>query len=235
MPIEPEKLVSNLGNSMADLYKVGGLMLTFVFVGALLMLGGHFVPGTNSRLVVILGAVVTIASLLLYALPQMQTAGAKRKTQDFCDHISGNWWERVTPIQGAALSWITIQAHPSTGTVVLNGCAFDSQGAEYARWESVASCVDADEAKVFYHWRGYQVTAPQNRYEGFGEITFRVAGEKVDTGNGVFFDARVGANSFTTKSFDLRRSTEPREEKTVEGGADRDVIAALIRKKLDEF
>lgn len=199
------------------------------------MLGGNYIPGTNPRFMVTVGAIVTFVCLLLYAVPQMQVAGASRKMRDFCERIAGNWWERVTPVQGTALSWITIRALPATSTVVLNGRAFDNQGAEFAKWDSVASCVDAEQGKVFYHWQGYQTAAPQIRYQGFGEITFGVAEGRLDSGDGIFFDARLGPNTFSTKSSRFHRSTDPHEQQTVEEGADKSATAALIQKKLSEF
>ena len=117
MPTELGKFSSGLGNTMTKLYKVGGQMLVFVFLGALLMLGGNYIPGTNPRFMVTVGARVTFVCLLLYAVPQMQVAGASRKMRDFCERIAGNWWERVTPVQGTALSWITIRALPASSTV----------------------------------------------------------------------------------------------------------------------
>jgi hypothetical protein len=51
----------------------------------------------------------------------------------------------------------------------------------------------------------------------------------------VFFDVRLGANTFSTKSTRLRRSSDPADEKTVEDGTDQAVTAALIQKRLKEF
>jgi hypothetical protein len=235
MPKDIDKFSSGLGGTIIKLYKVGGLMLVFVFLGALLTLGGNFFGGEHSGFIVTFGAIMTFACLVLYALPQVVAAKAGRQARDFSERIAGNWWERVTPAQGTALSWISLRVNLATGTVVLNGRAFDNHGAEFAKWDSVGGSVDAEQGKIFYHWQGYQVSAPEVRYEGFGEVTFRETGDRIDHGDGVFFDARLGAGNFTTKSSRFRRSTDPAEEKAVEEGTNRATTAALIEKKLKEF
>lgn len=235
MPKGIDKFSSGLAGTIARLYKIGGFMLVFVFLGALLTLGGNFFGGEHSGSIVTIGAIVTFACFVLYALPQVLAQKAGRQVRDFCERIAGNWWERVISAKGAALSWISVSVHPATNTAVLNGRAFDGHGVEFSKWDSVASSVDADQRKVFYHWQGYLMNDPQNRYEGFAEITFRVTGDHIDSGDGVFFDARLGAQTFTTKSFHLRRSTDPAEVKTMEEGTDKTATAALIQKKLKKF
>jgi hypothetical protein len=226
-----DKFSGGLGKTMAALYKVGGLMLVLVFLGASLLFAGNFSHGAFPGAIVAIGAVLTFACLGLYAWAQKQATDATRKTREFSDQLAGDWWELVTPVHGTAVSWIIIRTHPVTGMVVLNGRAYDNDGVAFAKWDSVASSVDADNAKVFYHWRGYQIEAPQRNYEGFGEITFDTAGKLARTGDGKFFDARLDANTFVTKSFHLRRMPEA-DAKLLNEGADRAAIVARIQEML---
>lgn len=224
---------SSLSKPIAALYKLGGLLLVFVFLGGLMLLGGNFVSGAHSTGIMTVGAVLTFGCLLLYALPQLQAARATRTTRDFCEQIAGNWWECVVPVDGTALSWISIKAHPAENMVVLSGHGYDQAGVRFSTWSSVASCVNATENKVFYHWEGYQVAEPEKRYHGFGQISLQANGEKVDSGEGYFFDARLHDKTFMTKSFRLRRSTDSSDEAILR--SDTKATAALIRKKISEF
>ncbi len=233
MPTSAQGWSSSLSKPIAALYKIGGLLLVFVFLGGLMLLGGNFVSGAHSTGIMTVGAVLTFGCLFLYALPQLQAGRATRKTRDFCEQIAGNWWECVVPVDGTALSWIVIKAHPAENMVVLSGHGYDPTGSRFSTWSSVASCVNATENKVFYQWEGYQVAEPEKRYHGFGQISFQSDGDEVNSGEGLFFDARLHDKTFMTKSFRLRRSTEASDETTLR--SDMKVAAALIRKKIGEF
>lgn len=233
MTTESPSWSSSLSKPIAALYKLGGLLLVFVFLGALMLLAGNFVTGTHATGIMTAGAALTFGCLFLYALPQLQATRATRKMREFCEQIDGNWWECVTPVDGTALSWIVIKAHPVENMVMLRGEGFDQNGVRFSTWSSVASCVNATENKVFYHWEGYQVAEPEKRYHGFGQIAFLGHGAKVDSGEGFFFDARLHDRVFTTKSFRLRRSTDASDETTLR--AEPKGAAALIRKKIEQI
>jgi len=112
-----------------------------------------------------------------------------------------------------------IQAQPLTGTVHLRGRAFDLQGAEFATWDSVASCVDADAQNIYYQWTGNLSSEPSKVFEGFGKIRLHGDEHGFETGDGFFFDYLVGATNLVIKSTRLRRCRDPKEVEIMNSGS----------------
>jgi len=230
MPKDFSKTSKSLGDSMAKLYKIGGLMLVFVFVGTVTMTGGNFFGGEHSGIIVGVGAIVTLACLGLFARTQVQAIKMAQEVTGFCDLVTGSWWERIKPDNASALSFVTIETNPATGTIKMTGEAFDVNGKRAARWESMTSCINLAQRKTFYYWTGAQEGAS---YEGFGEITFQPpdAG-RIDRGNGFFSDTKLNEVSSTTKKeFTLWRCTDAKEMKIM-SSFDEQAISELVRAKL---
>lgn len=72
MKNEFSKLFDNLSSSIAQLYKTGGALLVFIFVGVLTMIIGNFSGGELSSWIFSIGAIVTIACLFLFVYLQVK-------------------------------------------------------------------------------------------------------------------------------------------------------------------
>jgi hypothetical protein len=127
-----------------------------------------------------------------------------------------------------AVSYVTIERDPATNTVKLRGQGYGRDGVLAAPWDSVASCINLDDRKVFYYWRGSVAERPGEPFEGFGEIAFRGP----DSGDGVFSDTNLTNLKGTTKKSAVLRRCTPEEVGEMQGGDQR--VASLIQKKLKE-
>ena len=164
----------------------------------------------------------TVAS---HATPEMQSL------QDFCSRISGHWWERIKPDEPSAISFVEIRPDLATSTVKMKGNAYSRDGELAAVWESIASCINPSERKIFYYWEGRHPSRPNEPYEGFGEISFHEFSNRIDSGVGIFSDTNVtDMKSTTKKSVEFRRSAEP-EIQVMQEGNDK-FISEMVRKKL---
>jgi len=183
-------------------------------------------------------ALVVIVSFFAYMRPDalLRPAGSRpaqegRSLQEFCDRISGHWWERITPGDPTAISYVEVGPDAATSTVKMKGTAYSKEGELAAIWESVAACINVSERKMFYYWKGWHPARPNEPYEGFGEISFHESPGGIDSGVGIFSDTNVtDARSTTKKSVDFRRSTDADIRAMKEGNSQS--IAELIRKKL---
>jgi hypothetical protein len=157
---------------------------------------------------------------------------AHQELSGFCAGITGCWWERVKPAGTTAISFVTIEHDAQTGTVKLKGRGYGSDGALVAPWASVATCVNRDDNKVFYYWRGSVLDRPTEPYEGFGEVSFRGPAGSFDSGEGMFSDTNLTDLKRTTKKSSTLQRCTPQEVAVMEAGGER--VAVLIRKKLSE-
>ena len=157
---------------------------------------------------------------------------AHQDFSDFCTGITGYWWERVKPAGTTAISFVTIAHDAPTGTVSLKGLGHRSDGALVTPWGSVATCVNRNDKKVFYYWRGSVLDRPTEPYEGFGEISFRGPAGSFDSGDGMFSDSNLTDLKRTTKKSSTLQRCTPEEVAVMEAGGE--PVAALVRKKLSE-
>lgn len=168
---------------------------------------------------------------LLQDAQQVSQPAANTPLQDFCARLEGYWWENIKQDEVSALSFLEIRADPSSGTVKLQGKAYDKQGQLAANWESVASCVNLPDRKLFYYWRGLHPSRPNEPYEGFGELSLESVDGRIDKGSGFFFDCKVTEMALTTrKSFTLQRASK--KECTIMHGDDAEAVTALVRQQL---
>jgi len=116
----------------------------------------------------------------------------------------------------------------------MKGKAYSRDGDLTAIWETVASCINMSERKVFYYWRGWHPSSPNEPYEGFGEISFHGSHDRIDSGVGVFSDTNLtDIKSTKKKSVEFRRSIE-REVQVLQEGNSK-LISELVRRKLDHM
>jgi hypothetical protein len=189
-------------------------------------------------MLLVIGALIFIVSFFAYRKPDAllrafggRTAQDGQLLQDFCSRISGYWWERIRPDVPSAISFVEIGADPATNTVKMKGKAYGKDGMLAAMWESVASCINVSERKMFYYWKGWHPTRPNEPYEGFGEISFHESANGIDSGVGIFSDTNVtDVKSTTKKSVEFWRSVEA-EVQIMQRGDDQSA-SEMIRKKL---
>ena len=152
--------------------------------------------------------------------------------QDFGSQIKGYWWEHITADGPSALSFVEIRPDLATGAVKLDGRAYTKEGELAATWESVASCINAGERKVFYYWKGvHPPHIKKGRFEGFGEITFREFSGQIDGGDGAFSDTNMSDTTSTTLKYVEFRRCSDGEAQTMQGD-DEPAKLDLVRKRL---
>jgi hypothetical protein len=188
-------------------------------------------------ILVIILALIVVVGLLAWKRPGALMGAADETTQGleelrhFCKAVSGDWWEKVTPREPTAISHVEITPYLGMTTVKLKGEAYAGDGSFAADWESVASCVNPQDRKIFYQWRGIHPARPQEPFEGFGEMDFH---ESLDKATGAFLDTNLTNWASTTKkTIVCIRSSKP-ESETMENG-DARAIAELVQKKLDQI
>ena len=188
-----------------------------------------------SAMLFILIALIAIVCFFAYMKPDaLLSYGGNREIGEFCSRILGQWWERIRPDESSALSFVEVSADKAANTVKLNGRAYNRNAELAALWESEASCVKPHERKVFYYWKGWHPSRPQEPYEGFGEISFRDSPGPLDNAIGVFSDSNlIDMKSTTKKSTEFRRCMDD-ESKRMQQGNSRE-IADLIQNKLDHW
>jgi len=181
---------------------------------------------------------IAVVSFFAYRRPDVllhsmtgRPAPEIRRLHDFCDRVSGDWWEKIIPIKTSALSSVELQKDPGTGTIKMKGSAFSRDGKLVGHWESVACCINPNDRTLFYYWKGSYSARPNVPYEGFGEISFRESSHHFESGSGTYSDTNVKKMRSTTKrSIEFRRSTEA-EKSVIQKGNEKE-ISDLVRKKL---
>lgn len=152
----------------------------------------------------------------------------------FCRELAGCWWEAIKPDDASALSLMNICPDPASSGLKLSGKAYDPQGNLNAVWESVASCINSGEKKVFYYWRGWHPARPNEPFEGFGELVFHSSDNGIHSGMGFFSDTNLTqVNSTTRKSVQLHRAST--DEAALLQQANAKLVAQRIQQKLAEL
>ena len=152
----------------------------------------------------------------------------------FCRELAGCWWESVKPDNASALSLMSISPDPASSGLKFSGKAYDKQGHLNAVWETVASCINPGEKKVFYYWRGWHPARPNEPFEGFGELVFHASDNGIHSGMGFFSDTNLTQlNSTTRKSVQLHRASA--DEAALLQQANARLVAEGIQHKLAEL
>lgn len=237
--------------TISDLVSIIGSVKTYLSFFVLIVLSVEGVLGVvvlngqgQNQLVAMYGMLAVIAALIAVVSffacwkPEVLTGGATSKVsaealrlKKFCSQLTGHWWERIKPEVPLAISFMEIYPDIATNTVKMKGKTYDTEGKLAATWESTASCVNANDRKVFYYWQGRHVSRPNEPYEGFGEKSFHSNAGELDSGIGIFSDTNVtDMKSTMKKTVEFRRSTKP-ETKVMQGDND-NFIVEQVRKKL---
>ena len=157
-----------------------------------------------------------------------QRSSSVQDAQEFCDRVAGYWWERITPDEPSALSFVEIRRDPYTNTLKMSGAAFGKAGGKSeAHWESVASCIHLGDRKVFYYWKGSHELHPNEPYEGFGETSFD---DPPGIGSGFYSDSNLtDVKSTTKKNCAWRRCDEAEVRLYRENGLTSEVIGKILK------
>jgi hypothetical protein len=167
-----------------------------------------------------------------------ESLAALNELNAFRSRLEGKWWELlIVGGKVSGLSFFIIEPDPTTnGVKVADARAFDLEGNLDSNWASLASCIKADDRKVFYYWDGGPVARPHEPYQGFGEMQFNDAPDAAPftRGKGSFSNTSlVDLTSTLMKVTELRRATEKEEKDMREG--DSKTIRALIKDKLQSW
>lgn len=179
---------------------------------------------------------IGVVSFFAYRKPESLLSGEHAPAgpapgQAFCLAVSGYWWERIVPGDASAISFVEIRPETATASLKMKGNAYTATGELVAVWETVASCVNPAESKIFYYWEGHHPARPNEPYEGFGEISFQDFAGGLNSGTGIFSDSNLtDMKSTTRKSVEFRRSTS--SETTLMQAGDPRQVAELVRGKL---
>ena len=153
---------------------------------------------------------------------------------EFCNKITGHWWERITPDENVALCFLTIEYDEELLTLKMQGRAFNNNGDHVANWKSISSDIHFDKQKVFYSWEGWHPSNPSSPYEGSGEIDFLGSEVTYKEGNGLFSKLNITDLKSTVKSaFELSRCKQP--EIDTMNSKDKERITGLIVDKLSKM
>jgi hypothetical protein len=179
---------------------------------------------------------VAVVSFFAYKKPEALLRTARQQMDnaqplhDFSNRVSGYWWESITH-GSTSISLVEIRLDAATGTVKMKGKGYNKEGGFSSVWESVASCINPGERKVFYYWKGWHTSHPNEAYEGFGEVSFDDANH-IERAVGFFSDTNLTDMKTTTrKSIEFRRCPEADIQIMLNG--DNSEIAKLINRKLE--
>jgi hypothetical protein len=195
---------------------------------------GHIQVAAVYGMIIIIMALILIVSFFAYRKPDalFRSMVGQQQLQEFSRAIQGHWWERIRPEEPTALSFAEITPDAATSTVRMSGKGFGRDGEVSAIWETVSTCINPAEKKVFYYWKGWHPSKPGEPYEGFGEIAFHESEKGIVNGVGFFSDTNLtDLKSTTMKSIEFYRSTVDETQLMMEN--DSELISGLIRKKLD--
>jgi hypothetical protein len=183
---------------------------------------------------VIVVILIGVVSYFQYHDPGNLTSAAFQGLINFGSRIEGHWWEVMTPSTPTAISLFHIAVDPQTGTVrINNGTGYNQDGQFESTWESVATCINLGEGKLFYYWRGSHQSRPEESFEGFGEMSFDQSIEPYSRGRGIFFDSNLADVSERTKKFTRLIRCGSKEYEII-GGHDTAASEAFIKRKCVE-
>jgi Predicted nucleotide-binding protein containing TIR-like domain len=153
---------------------------------------------------------------------------------DFCNKITGHWWERIKPDENIALCFLTIKYDEALLILKLEGRSFNKGGDYVAFWESKSSGIRFDEQKLFYSWEGWHPSTPSSPYEGSGQIRFLETDDIYMQGNGIFSKLNISDLKTIQKSgFELSRCTQ--EEVNIMDSKEKEKITKLIIDKISQM
>ena len=201
----------SLASSIIQVYKAGGFLLTFIFVGAMMMVAARFSDRLASLTTA--GAVLTFACLLLFAwghiYAQIQAHRHTPGLRKFRERLEGCWWERIDAEEGSALSIFWIEQELFSDSVHLHGQSYDKDGKPAAYWSTAMARVLPQDQKIEYLWQGkHERHDPNVAFHGFGEMIFNSpvdSSEKIARGSGRFWSVDESKKKAILKTIRLQR------------------------------
>jgi hypothetical protein len=193
---------------------------------------------TVAGMLVVLLALIGIVAYLAYHRPEALggiraptgLAAAYPELNRFLQGVAGYWWSFRTDLN--SLGFARIVPDDTAGTLQISGRGYDPNGRVVYVWESMASCINLKEKKLYYHWKGWHPASPTEPYEGFGELAFNDSPDGWQSAVCMFSDTNLTEVRNTTKKHsDYLRCTEQKEIDIMQGGA-RERIGALVRERL---
>ncbi|HMK27607.1 MAG TPA: nucleotide-binding protein [Chitinophagaceae bacterium] len=164
----------------------------------------------------------------------MKHMDAYTKRLEFCNKITGYWWEHIKPDTNSALSFVSIEYDEDILILNMKGRTFDTKGNYTAYWETKSTGIHFEEQKVFYNWVGWFPSRPSEPFEGVGEIKFYGEEGILTEGNGIFSNINIAdIKSIEKSSFELSRSNEA--EIDIMYSKDKEKIARLIVEKIGKM
>ena len=153
---------------------------------------------------------------------------------EFCNKITGYWWECIKNDENVALSFLTIQYDEELLILKLEGRTFNSNGDYVAFWESKSSGIHFDEQRLFYSWVGWHPSSPSSPFEGSGEIKFSGSDDVYMRGNGIFSKLNISnLKSIKKNAFELSRCTQA-EVDTMDS-KNKEAITQLVIDKISQM
>ncbi len=168
------------------------------------------------------------------ALTGMALIKSYSQKLDFCNKVTGYWWERIRPDNASALSFVNIAFDEDMLMLKMKGRSFNTAGEYISYWETKSTGINFKEEKIFYFWEGWFPSNPSEPYEGVGEIKFYGLTQFYTEGNGIFSNINIAdIKSMNKSSFELTRSNE--DEEAIMYSKNKENIARLVIDKLREM
>ena len=161
-----------------------------------------------------------------------KTVKANLEIRNFCSRVKGYWLSSGVAPGTTSLGIVEFVEDELMNTLSLFGRAYNLQGQLIATWQTIASCINLKQKRLYYYWEGDHSEKPGDRFEGFGEFTFfDSANELFLTGKNAFFDKNLSdIKSATMKRSDLRRCSEE-EVSNIRSENNGKWIASLVQKE----
>ncbi len=224
-------LIKKLSEALKTLYQVGGMPLIMVFVGALVVLYYLISPAAFAVGVFVVGIVLVFGGAVYAFCEKFQRYGPLNA---FTQKLQGDWLERITPAAGAALSVVRIDPNPATGMVLLRGTVFNQAGEHVANWQSVDSCVNPLNRRLFYYWTGQARTADARMKTGYGEFALEFFPDGQALGDGRYSDTtELDDSKVVRKACELRRASRTEVRKL--RGSDPKVVSGEVQRVLAQW
>lgn len=162
--------------------------------------------------------------------PQIDKNSLSSEYMRFCKKISGHWLNTGANI--GTVGFVHVIFDKSFGLVMIKGRSFNVNGEPAAVWESKASCIYLQAKKLYYYWDGYHVSKPNEKSEGFGEVSFLETSGTYNNANGIFSDTNFTNLTSTTKKMSRWKRCTEKEEKILSEGSGAE-IGYLVKEKLN--
>jgi predicted nucleotide-binding protein len=177
--------------------------------------------------------------------PRPSDVEAWQALRTFSRNIEGFWWSLRDWDVYNSLAFVHLSLDPATSMPSVSGRAYRWDGAPLAHWESDATCVRAEKARLYYHFTGYHVpTNPREadqaseEYRGFTEYAFDPPWTAPARGRGKMWDTNLTRRltrtqlTLTLHRCEVDRNISGSDITTMVEGSDRARIAGIVQRML---